>query len=91
MTFLDTLIKYGINRDPEGIEVLLVGSNRDEKKKLRKVVKDIAAGKNGQNQMKEQDLQSFSDTGENNTRSKKRQGHSDRVEPHKKRHLSRLH
>ena len=31
------------------------------------MVKDIAAGKNGQNQKKEQDLQSFSDTGENTT------------------------
>ena len=65
LTFLDTLIKYGISRDPEGIEVLLVGSNRDEKNKLRKVVKDSADGKNGQNQMR--DLQSFSDTGENTT------------------------
>ena len=55
LTFLDTLIKYGISRDLEGIEVLLVGSNRDGKKKLTKLFKDIDGGKNGQNQMKDEE------------------------------------
>ena len=65
LTFLDTLIKSGISRDLGEIEVLLVGGNRNGKKKVAKVVNDIAAAGDGQIQMKEEDLQSFSGAREN--------------------------
>ena len=60
LTFLETLIKSGISGDPEGIEVLLVGSNRKRRKKLAHDIADA----NGQIQMNEEDLQSFSDARE---------------------------